>query len=451
MANPTTGFNPGRTVNPNTYKTLRKLSDSDEELDQKSVNNRAFSSSPSEESVLSGSPNSSPTFSRLPKHHTLERQPVRLQNVKKHADSAPDLKTTHPRYNRSNSDMHFDRPRNFKTAPPFHEMHFSSIRKFFFNEAKAAAEFFEVYKKFPKNREILIQNLVETRKTLSSDKHLKRMDVVITKILKLRGSSILFWSYFNSLESPRDEIPRFANNAIRILLTEKDSSCLILQVIKRITRSEIKNEKLDTLFRETNFSSALCREYGVQLWTEDLNNLLNAVKQALDQSDLVAISLDQDVVSKTPGPETLDEKLDEHAKRFSEFARPIIQKLFELSPPKNLQQMLVSRRKQIIKFLRKHSLEKEEAIRASRTYISEILHLRLVNGKLLLIDLSPLPHNVLVSLGKVLQCLAKEAPFGFEKQEPIYERLNPLFSDFLELHREFIDRFSLPIPPQPDE
>lgn len=277
------------------------------------------------------------------------------------------------------------------------------------------------------------------------------MDVVITKILKLRGSSILFWSYFNSLESPRDEIPRFANNAIRILLTEKDSSCLILQVIKRITRSEIKNEKLDTLFRETNFSSALCREYGVQLWTEDLNNLLNTVKQALDQSDLVAISLDQDVVSKTPGPETLDEKLDEHAKRFSEFARPIIQKLFELSPPKNLQQMLVSRRKQIIKFLRKHSLEKEEAIRASRTYISEILHLRLVNGKLLLIDLSPLPHNVLVSLGKVLQCLAKEAPFGFEKQEPIYERLNPLFSDFLELHREFIDRFSLPIPPQPDE
>jgi hypothetical protein len=46
-------------------------------------------------------------------------------------------------------------------------------------------------------------------------------------------------------------------------------------------------------------------------------------------------------------------------------------------------------------------------------------------------------------LTKVVQCLAKEEPFGIEKPDLIFEKLNPLFGEFLSQHCQFIDRCSL--------
>ena len=98
----------------------------------------------------------------------------------------------------------------------------------------------------------------------------------------------------------------------------------------------------------------------------------------MHQQGLAAISLNENIVSQLPGPEDLDQRLDEHAQRFSEFARSIISQIFELNPPEKLQKMLITRRKSIIDFLRDHPLENEDAIGASRIYISEILYLRLL-------------------------------------------------------------------------
>lgn len=414
-----------------------------------------FSSSPSEESLLSGSPNSSPTISKFSKHHTLDRQPVRLKTVKKQSDSAPDLKATPSRYNRSYSEMGFNQNRtvakqlhNHEGKLLFDELLFSSIAtKIYFNETKAASELFGCYRQFPQSRETLIQKMIETRLALSSERHLKRMDAVITMILKHKGGGNFIWKYFTSLEKSREEVGRFAENAVRVLSKEKDSSARTLAMIERITRREIKLQKRETLFRENNFSSALCREYGMRLWDKDLSHLSKTIQEALQQTDLASISLDPTIVSQgdeTLSPEVLDQKFDEQAQRFSVFARSIISQIFKLNPPEELQKMLTSRRTHIIDYLNTRSLEGEDVISSSRIFISEILYLRLVNGKLLSIDLSPIPHSILVSLSKVLQCLAKEAPFGIEKQDPVYERLNPLFEEFIKRHRRFVDKFSLP-------
>jgi hypothetical protein len=310
---------------------------------------------------------------------------------------------------------------------------------------------------FQEDRESMIQELVDIRKGLTKERHLNRFYTILTIILKQYGSGQFICNYLKSIpDLTQDEVGRFAEHAMTRLSKEPHASSLIQASISRITRCELKHQTRDTLFRETNLSSSLCREYGNLLWRKHFKELVKAIEHAAPHKDLPSLSLNYDVVkdqltrkqetpSETVPPEMVEEAFNENAARFMEFARAVIPMIFEHLPPKELQEVLISRRQRIIHFIKEHPLEEnEDPVSISRTYISEVLYLRLLHPHLVLSDHPLLLNNVLISLSKVLQCLAKENPFGTEKRDPIYERLNPLFEEFIEAHRQFVDACSLP-------
>ena len=386
-------------------------------------------------------------------------EPVRLRFVKKPFISAGELETTRTPYLRSQSVMQLTKKK--KALPITNEIHtmlFSSIGiKLYFNDEEAAMELLNFYFHFRDNRGAMIEKMVEVRRELVKVRHINRVDAVLTNLFMRKGSGELIYAYFTSLgEMRHDEMSRFAQYAIAALSKKRDLASKVLERISSITSRELRTQTRDTLFREHNLSSLLCREYGNLLWKEDIQKLCQAVKGAMHQENLTSLSLDYHVVEMEllPGQD-IERTLDEHAEHFSVFARAVLPKIFALAPSKDLQTMFTSRRKQIIDFLATHPKpplaenedvpeKKEDPVSASRPYISEILYLRIVNAQLLAIGDSPVQRTVLASLNKVIQCLAKEGKFGKEKQDPIFERLNPLYKKFIKEHRRFVDVCSLP-------
>lgn len=443
------------------------------QTDPKLLSDLIFSSSPSDEGCLSDSPNRSKrTLPRMKKSTGDVKYSVPSSDeaaserkLQRRATSTQELRAKQMSFRRSKSEARFNFPAKHQdkdenkrlTAPKINEMLFSSIgTKIHFNEEHAAEEIFTAYRHFPRSRETLIRDMVEIRNGLTKDKHLKRVDGVFAIILQQKRSGKLIKSYFLFLgEKVLEDIPRFAKHAVSKLSKEKVSFFKILKSISRITHRELRTQTRETLFRDCNLSSALCREYGEQLWEKELKNLAKKIEKAMHSVDLASISLSPDIIAQeldrqedgdpTSYQAAMDRKFDEHAQLFSAFARSLLPIIFELSAPDELQQLFITRRRHIMHFLSDHLLEEtEDVISASRMYISEILYLRLINSHLMSIDSSPVPQSVLLSLTKVLQCLAKENPFGTEKKDPIYERLNHLFWEFIEPHRDFVDAISLP-------
>jgi hypothetical protein len=343
------------------------------------------------------------------------------------------------------------------TASHVSEMYIASIgTKIYFHEEEAATQLFNSYCHHRENREAIVQELVDLRKGLTKDRHVNRFQTILTIILKHHGSGPLICNYLKSLrDQTQDEIALLAQHAIKRLSKEPHSHTLVQACISRITRCELKFQTRETLFRETNLSSALCREYGNFLWGKHLKDLAKAIEHAVPHKELSSLSLNRDIIigQLTSNPdsenslseEDIEQAIALHIERFMEFARGAIPRIFEYLPPQELQEVLNSRRNRIIHFIQEHPLEEnEDPVSLSRTYISEVLYLRLLHPHLITKDHSPALNNVLISLSKVLQCLAKETPFGTEKRDLVYERLNPLFEEFIEAHRRFVDACSLP-------
>lgn len=406
----------------------------------------------------------SPIFSRKKKSADDADAPTPIKSVRKESKSDLDLKPSPRPYQRSQSERHFNLPsrhsdkekKSLPTASSISEMYIASIAtKIYFHEEEAATQLFNSYCLHRESRETIVQELAELRKGLTKDRHIHRFQTILTLILKHHGSGPFLCNYLRSLrEQTQDEIALFAEHAIKRLSKEQNSHTQIQACISRITRCELKTQTRETLFRETNLSSALCREYGSQLWGKHLKDMAKAIEQSIPHKDLPALSLNRDAIISqlNPNPnnplpeETIEQAIDSHAERFMTFARNTIPLIFEYLPPHELQETLISRRHRIVRFIQENPLEEnEDPVSLSRTYISEVLYLRLLHPHLISSDHPPALNNVLISLSKVLQCLAKENPFGTEKRDPIYERLNPLFEEFVESHRRFVDACSLPV------
>ncbi len=379
-------------------------------------------------------------------------QPVRLRSIKKPFSSSGELQITRKSYLRSQSALQLTKKK--KTLPIANEIHtmlFSSIgTKLYFNEKDAATQLLNSYLHFRDNRETMIEKMAEVRRGLVKVRHINRLDAVLTNLFRCKRSERLIYAYFKALgEMRNEEISRFGQFAIAVLSKKKDLSPTILERISSITSRELETETMDTLFREHKLSSVLCREYGNLLWREDIQKLCMAVKEAMSHKNLSSLSLNYDIVEKDLPPlQDIEQTLDEHAEQFSVFARTVLPKIFALVPPKTLQTMFTSRRKQIIDFLAASPnspfAEDVDPVSASRPYISEILYLRILNPQLIDINDSPLSLTILSGLSKVMMCLAKESKFGNEKRNPIFERLNPLYEEFIEEHHRFVDICSLP-------
>ncbi len=386
---------------------------------------------------------------------------VRLEHVKPHSNSSPDLLPSQVTYKRANSEIfHWKKKSSTKEkiaypiSSDIREMHLYALGKIQFHPNEAATQLFTSYMHFKENREAMIQSLVEFQKGLPKDWHLERFYTVLTTILNTEGGEELICDYFHFPDQMTSgEVDPFTHYAIGKLSKGKVPSTQILAIISRITAIEIMTQTRETLFREPNLPSAFCRDYGNLLWGKDLKDLVKTIERLLPPKTLPSHSLKygqaQSLLGEEAGrsPDAVEQKLDENAAQFRKFARKAIPKIFELPIPEQVQEMFISRRRQIIDFLSKNPLEKnEDVISASRTYISEVFYLRLVIPHLIGTDAPPLLKDVFISLAKVLQCLADEEPFG-ETHDPIYQKLNPLFDKFIKSHRRYIDDNSLPSGP----
>ncbi|MBS0604106.1 MAG: hypothetical protein JSS60_03600 [Verrucomicrobia bacterium] len=330
--------------------------------------------------------------------------------------------------------------------------------KIYFDEERAEREISDCIHRYGPRRHVIIQTLIELRDSLTSIRHKNRYDKVLALVLARQGNERFILQYVKNLTVDAD---LFAAKAIQEFDKQKLEPDQIVDILSRITRCELRTQRRETLFRETCLSSSLCRELGCSLWGRDLKRLSESLSTRIRGIDLSLICLDRlkviaalktripsfDSIDPQEQEGIIDRELAHNAERFIAFARTILPEIYAMRTPPVFSEMMMKRREHIVRFLAKYPLESnEDPVQLSRVYISEIFCLRIINPLILSCGESTDAKKVLISLTKVVQCLAKETPFGAEKSDPIYEMLNPLFRDFFSMHCEFIDQNSLKKP-----
>ncbi len=356
----------------------------------------------------------------------------------------------------------------------------SSIR--FFKSNEAERELANCIKCFPGREQVIIQYLMEIRASLIKAHHIDRFDKVMALALLRQGNEEFICLY---LTVAKIDVAEFTKKAVNEFFKKKDLGSLVLPAIMRITTVELQTQRRNELFRSDCLSSSLCKDFAYLVWKKELDHLRRDILKELKKCELPLLCLDQNMLKAQLREEDpdfgtiiieaqMDKVLDmatSNVEHFNHFANRILPKIFSINVPKEISKMLTLRRALIMDFLKEHPANEERDLRdstelsneegdlrdsmelsneegtlrdSSRPYIAEVVTLRILNPYICEIDNTPERRCVLVSLTKILQCCAKETPFGAEKSDSIYEMLNPLYFSYVDLYRSFIDQHSLP-------
>ncbi len=329
----------------------------------------------------------------------------------------------------------------------------SSIRFFKINEAERQLS--NCIKCFPGREVVIMEYLMQIRGSLTKAHHKDRFDKVIALALSREGNEEFICLFF---QEAGFDIPEFTKKVVNEFFKKKDLYSIILPAILRITAVELNVQRRNELFRNDGLSSCLCRDFANLVWKRGLAQLRRVIVKELKNSELSHLCLDRKMLvaqlkESDPDFEKLDhevqlEKVQDLAtsnvEHFEHFAKQILPKIFSMHVPEQISKMLTARRGLIMGFLEAHPREEDGDLKdLSRPYIAEIVTLRILNPYISKIDYAPEKRCVLISLTKVLQCCAKETPFGDEKQDSIYKMLNPLFKSSFKDYCDFIDLHSL--------
>ena len=386
-----------------------------------------------------------------------------IDNIDKRYDSL----TSFPKSTRSNQ--------NFSTIVELRtKLHYFTTMptKLYFDTKKAEAELSAVISEYPQEMQEVLKIVIEVRDKLS-EKHLHRLQDVLTRCLiepssKFMGNNARFIkSYFIKYVGETD---LFAKHVVAKLIEKQKKHEEITVILATYTLTDMVKETLETLFRGTNLSSSLCKHYGNFLWQQVLKELEKIILKELNsQSDISQLNIDptsilmelmerKDISFNECSTKDQNDLFAETEKKrvdnFMRFAALAMAHIYALKFPEKFSQILQNRRSHIIKFLEKnmHQSKEFEAVDRSRIYISELLFLRILNPHLIAIakakaipkEKSQIVEHVMVQLTKCIQCLAKQAPFGSEKDELLYEKLNPLYEDCIKTHQAFLDLHTFP-------
>jgi hypothetical protein len=323
-----------------------------------------------------------------------------------------------------------------------------------YNSKKAEQKLNVCLQDFRAQHEEIVDILREVRKQLTETRIDRLWQVLAPFLLKVENADFLS-SYFE--KCPNDINAFVASRAVRTILEEGRSEEFI-PILSEYTLRDLKTQKLETLFRVDCLSSSLCKEYALFLWEKDLKVVKEAIARIFKaNSPLTCFCLNKDIVTDSLKSQIALEQFDllsqdrvveamqiRHAKNLCRLAGKMLPVIYALKVPTALSQLFAKRRSHIIQFLKQTSPNQGEDFHAhSRIYIAELVYLRILNPTLLKVGDGDQSSDVLLSLTKIMQCLASEAPFGTEKKNIIYEGLNPLFHQFLPLHRAFLDQNSL--------
>lgn len=274
------------------------------------------------------------------------------------------------------------------------------------------------------------------------------------KLMLLRAPyTALIKAYFVKVQKDFDA---FAADAIPQLMNTQQALTLS-HLCGLYTISDLETEKRSTLFRQTCFSSTLCKEVGRGFWSRELGELNGVILGALKQNEMWQRDPFLLCLDRSRAKDILEEQLRrmnvgsqnhfvetmllDHGNHFLKFARAVLPSIFSMKVPALLFGLLKERRAHIMGFLKHGSTG--NVVEESRPYIGELVCNRILCPYIITLNPTPEVLCVMISLTKFIQNCASGVPFGGNKGDPVYENLNPLFDEFGPMYRNFIDTHSL--------
>ncbi len=305
-----------------------------------------------------------------------------------------------------------------------------------FDVKQAEIDLFICLHNYPDELDLMINLLVYLRQAIQNERR-SRMDELLCRMM-LRAENMAFLNAY--FKRTNEDLNALAVKAMPFMLKKKDIWEIIL-LLSDCTREDLKSQTLDTLFRENCFlSSFLCRELGIHLWSKDLKALSEILLKDLKKADNLSLCLDRKLIDHLPDEATLRE----NAEHFSQWANRILPSIFSLNVPESFSSLLKTRRLDITRFLNSQSSTGENPIKASRTYVGELLCQRILCPQILQFvdkDKHPDIFSILLSLTKVIKCLSHESEF--DANQGIYASLNPLLEENRAKFQSYIDSISL--------
>jgi hypothetical protein len=347
-----------------------------------------------------------------------------------------------------------------------------------FSPERAAKELSGCLKENPRDFPLIVDIVSKLRSINKKDSVKAKLHEVLAHVLLNVEGTQFIYVYFDK-SGQEENKDAFAKTVVKIVDKNKKQFDF-MQSLSRVTELELPKQKVQSLFRETNLSSTLCKAYGSYLWGKQMKELDGLIVKELRRFKPEDLLLDRNLlmeIVKKQNPnfnhlsiqdqKKLEEaQLNSNVINFQKFAEAIISHIYLLKVSGSLQELLQMRRHYIISFLKaqtdnkvhlssnNNNVEDQEIQNEvsdpderSKIYICELIFLRIINPHLLaLVDANKEPekYRILVQLTKVIQKIANQVPF--EEKDGIYIKCNELLDFIIEQgwHEEFLEKYTVP-------
>lgn len=247
----------------------------------------------------------------------------------------------------------------------------------------------------------------------------------------------------------------------------------VIAVLSLCTQEDIQGQTPETMFRGTDLSTSLYREYGLVLLHTTMQNWAEILDPFLERMDECEFCLKMPLIAKslykTDSPiDTLPEEkqaqcLEKQKVNFENnkgFFSAFLDQFYKTPIPVEFQKLVASQREHIYEKLAEVEIaaiseqsfssaeEKDAAIAnakatavlQSEVLICQLIILRMLNPWLIsLAQKDPIRQEAILNLTKMIQSLANQVPFGLK--ESTLEPYNCIYHDFIEIHRFWIHNY----------
>ncbi len=245
----------------------------------------------------------------------------------------------------------------------------------------------------------------------------------------------------------------------------------VIGVLSLCAQEDLKRQTPETMFRGTDLSTSLYREYGLVLLHSTMQTwagILHPFWERMDQHDFcLKIPFIVNFLHKTENSidSLTDEKRaqclqkqEENFENNKAFFKDFLDEFYKTPIPIEFQKLVASQREYIyarlveveIKAISEQAFSSPEekeaalanakatAILKSEVRVCQLIMLRMLNPWLIsLAQKEPIRQEALINLTKMIQALANQVRFGLK--ESTLEIYNPIYADFIEVHRFWID------------
>ncbi len=272
--------------------------------------------------------------------------------------------------------------------------------KLMYKEALAVSQLTQCLDFHSDHFQPLVDIVCEIHNKAVHNKYPHRFNRVLMLALCEKVHFSFFWMYAQAIEKYQ-----FGNDMFWEFRKAKKNP---LEILSATTQSELENSKSETLFREDCLSSSLCRDFIKSYWNKELSSLLGKMRKKFENK---SANLDAESL-----------------------AMEVLQDICSMKVPKEVTQILTMRRKHILDFIHKHSIEDR-----SRKYICEILFLRVLCPHIIEVFSSTNECKLALQVVRILQLIANEE----EKYNPSHIKDDDPLKKFIDMHQRFVNTHSL--------